>query len=75
MAMTRIFQSGNSMAVRIPKNLSLQGPDVEIFKRDHEIIIREIPKNLSQAFHLLKDLSDCFDGPRKDPPPQAREDF
>jgi antitoxin VapB len=73
---TKVFQSGNSQAVRLPKEFQLIGPEVEIFKRHNEIIIREKPRNLARAFELLTQLpEDFFAGGRKDLPLQEREDM
>jgi antitoxin VapB len=49
---------------------------VEIFKRNNELVIREISKNLVSAFELLTQITDDFfaEG-RKDLPPQKREPF
>lgn len=76
MRLTKVFKSGNSQAIRLPKDFNLQGNEVEIFKRNNEIIIREVPKNLARAFELLSQMPDDFfaDG-RKDLPPQERESF
>lgn len=41
---TRVFKSGNSQAVRIPKELYLPEGDVEILKRGDELIIRLLKK-------------------------------
>lgn len=47
---------------------------VEIFRRDEEIIIRENPTNLSRAFELLTQLpEDFFADSRKDSLPQKRD--
>lgn len=74
MRTTKVFKSGNSQAVRLPKDFHLMGEKVEILKRNHDIIIREIPKNLAKAYELLTNLSDDFfaEG-RKDTPPQKRD--
>ncbi len=74
MKITKVFKSGNSQAVRIPKEFLLQGEEVEIFKRNGDVVIREIPQNLARAFTLLTQLPDDFfaEG-RKDLPPQERE--
>lgn len=76
MRKTKIFQSGNSQAVRIPIDFHLEGDEVEIIRRKHEIVLREIPKNLGEAFKLFSRFSDDFfvDG-RQDSLPQQREDF
>jgi antitoxin VapB len=60
MAITRVFQSGNSQAVRIPKRFRLRSSRVEITKRGNEIILRETPTTLAPAVDLLKGLSDDF---------------
>lgn len=74
MKITKVFKSGNSKAVRIPKEFQLKGDEVEIFKRDNEIIIREIPKDLTEAFKLLSQLpDDFFAEDREDTLPQERE--
>ncbi len=41
---TRVFKSGNSQAVRIPKKYHINSERVEIFKRNNELIIREKPE-------------------------------
>ena len=75
-ARTKVFQSGNSQAVRIPKEFHLKGEEVEIIRKGHEIILREIPKNLTAAFEILTQFSDDFFAEeRKDTPPQKRKFF
>ena len=74
MRMTKVFKSGNSQAVRIPKEFHLIGEEVEIFQKGDDIIIREIPKNLAKAFKLMTQLpSDFFATDREDAPPQERD--
>lgn len=76
MRLTKVFKSGNSLAVRIPKDFNLHCDSVEIFKRNGDIIIREIPQNLAKAFELLTQLpDDFFEDGREDLPPQEREFF
>jgi antitoxin VapB len=57
---TKVFKSGNSMAVRLPKEFQFLNEEVEIFKRDDEIIIRNIPKNLGKAYQILQSFPDDF---------------
>lgn len=76
MALTKIFKSGNSQAVRLPKEFRLNSDEVEIFKKGNDIIIREIPKNLAEAFKLLTKMpKDFFANGREDDLPQIREDI
>jgi len=72
---TRVFKSGNSQAVRIPKEFQLDVKEVEIFSRDGDLVIRPKRKNLLEALDILASLPDDFmeDG-REDSPP-TREKF
>lgn len=72
----KIFQSGNSQAVRIPKEFRFEATEVEIFKRGDEVILKPKPKNLGVAFKLLAELpSDFMSDGRDDLAPQEREIF
>jgi antitoxin VapB len=70
----RIFQSGNSQAVRLPKEFRLEVEQVEIFRRGDEIVLRPIPESAAALFDALASLPEDFmaDG-REDAPPQERE--
>lgn len=74
MATTRVFKSGNSQAVRLPKEFSVKSKELEIFRRGDEIVLRETSKGLVRAFEILTELPDDFlaEG-RLDSPPQQRE--
>ena len=74
MPRTRVFKSGNSQAVRLPKEFSVKGNILEIFRRGDEIVLREPDEGLSRAFELLTHLPvDFFADGRGDEPPQQRE--
>ncbi|MGQ0618754.1 MAG: antitoxin [Panacagrimonas sp.] len=75
MTTARVFQSGNSQAVRLPKKFRLAAAEVEIFKRGDEIVLREKKRGgMAAAFHLLADMpEDFFADGRNDEPPQDRE--
>lgn len=76
MAYARVFQSGNSQAVRLPKEFRLSVDQVEIFRRGDEIVLRERPLNGAAVFDALASFPDDFmvDG-RDDASPQERESF
>ncbi len=63
MATARVFRSGNSQAVRLPKEFRFKGKEVEIFRRGQEIVLREKEATLGRAFELLASLPDDFDLP------------
>ena len=76
MATTKVFQSGNSQAVRIPRSYQFRSKEVEILRRGNEVVLRERPRTLAPAFELLAGLSaDYFKGGRKQPKPQKRPKF
>ncbi len=73
MALTRVFRSGNSQAVRIPRELRFDTEEVEILRRGDEVVLRKPRRNLGRAFELLSGLSgDFFRGGRRQPKLQKR---
>lgn len=76
MKTAKIFKCGNSQALRLPKEFQFHHKEIEIFRRGKDVILREKPNNLKQAFELLASLpNDFFSFKRKDEPPQERELF
>jgi len=74
MATAKVFRSGNSQALRIPKEYALKGPEVEIFRRGDELVIREQKATMARAFELLSGMpDDFFPEGRNDPPPHKRK--
>jgi antitoxin VapB len=58
MAIARVFKSGNSQAVRLPKEFRFKGREVNIFRRGNEIVLQEESGPMVRAFELLADLPD-----------------
>jgi antitoxin VapB len=66
---TTVFQSGNSQAVRLPKEFRFKSKTVEIFRRGDEVVLRETPRSLGQMIEaafaglppLLADDVEQFD--------------
>lgn len=76
MKMAKVFKSGNSQAVRLPKEFQFHSKEVEIFRRGDNIILHEKPKTLKKAFNLLADMpDDFFPEERQDKLPQERDFF
>jgi antitoxin VapB len=74
MTTARVFKSGNSQAVRLPKEFRVNGPEVDIFRRGDEIVPRERQRGMERAFQLIANLpEDMFADERVDPPPRSRE--
>jgi antitoxin VapB len=74
MGTARVFRSGNSQAVRLPKQFRFKSKEVEIFRRGDEIVLREKPTSLARAFDLIANLPDDLELPdRENDLPQERE--
>jgi antitoxin VapB len=74
MATTRVFRSGNSRAVRIPRGIALPLGSVEIFERGDEVVIRRRRGTLADVPALLASLRPGFmSGGRRDRRPQRRK--
>lgn len=74
MQTARVFQSGNSQAVRLPKAFRFKSTEVDIYRDGDTVVLREKPKRARNIVDVLMDLpDDIFDEPRDDPPPQERE--
>jgi antitoxin VapB len=72
MSTARVFRSGNSQAVRLPKQFRLKTKEVEIFRRGDEIVLREKAGTMERAFDLLADLPDDLVVARRKDQPQKR---
>jgi antitoxin VapB len=73
MSTARVFKSGNSQAIRLPKEFRVESRELEIFRRGREIILREPDANMVRAFNLLSSLPDDFLIDRVQKPPQERD--
>jgi antitoxin VapB len=56
---TKVCQSGNSQAVRIPQEFQIPDKEVEILKRGDELVIRPIRK---QSAVIIFDVLAGFEG-------------
>src|SRR4030081_1550921 len=66
MAIARVFKSGNSQAVRLPKKFRVKSSEVEIFRRGDEIVLREKARGMVRVLDLLAELpADMFPKKRK----------
>ncbi len=77
MATARVFKSGNSQAVRLPKAYRLKGPEVEISRRGDEIVLRDKPpkkRGLTELADILASMpDDVFENIKDKRPPQKRK--
>ena len=74
---TRLFQDGNSQAVRIPKALAFDSVcvNVEIERRGEELIVRPTRRNLTGLGTAFRKLRPHFRGYRRNQPVQDERDW
>ena len=73
MKTAKVFKSGNSQAVRIPKEFHLEGEEVEIRKQGSSLILRPRKKSWAALIESLKKFTDDFmEQGRNQPPTQNR---
>ncbi len=71
----KIFKSGNSQAVRIPKEFQLEGKEVEILRRGDNLILRPKRKSWTPFLESLAKFSNDFMAHgREQPDPQERDE-
>lgn len=76
MTTAKVFMTGRSQAVRLPKEFRFKGTEVEIFRRGDEVILREKPVTVDRLFKVLAQMpNDFYAEERVDEPPQEREEF
>jgi len=76
--LAKVFKSGNSQAVRLPKEFRFNVSEIEIFKRGDEVVLKQKPVNITKAFDILSQLNSSdgfFEEKRVDDIPQEREQF
>ena len=74
MKYAKVFQSGNSQAVRLPKEFRIASLEVQIFRKGDDIVLRENRKTLAEALAELPPLPNDFELELpEDRPPQERD--
>jgi antitoxin VapB len=58
MATAKVFKSGNSQAVRLPKEFRVKAKELDIQRRGDEIVLREKSRGMERAYDLLAELVD-----------------
>ena len=75
-AIARVFESGNSQAVRLPRQFRLRGKRVQVFRRGNDIVLRDRPVKLSEVLADLPLLpEDAFPDEIPDSAPEPIESF
>lgn len=62
MPIAKVFKSGNSQAIRLPRELRLDASEVSITRHGDTLILRPVARgaNLAGAFDALASIGDDF---------------
>lgn len=60
MKTARVFKSGNSQAVRLPKEFQLDVAEVQVFRKDGDLVLRPLRKTWKDYFERGRRSSDEF---------------
>ncbi len=74
MTTAKLFQNGQSQAVRLPKAFRLPGTEVYIKKVGNAIVLLPHGPAVGHAWESLTHFSEDFMGERDQPPVQPRDD-
>jgi antitoxin VapB len=77
MKTAKVFKSGNSQAVRIPKEFHLEGEEVEIRRKGDALILRPKKRSWASLIESLDKFTDDFmaEGRRQPPIQKRRRSF
>ena len=76
MTTAKVFMTGRSQAVRLPKEFRFEGTEVEIFRRGDDVILREKPVTVDRLFKVLAQMpKDFYAKEIVDESAQEREEF
>lgn len=73
MTAAKLFMSGGSQSVRLPREFRFDGSEVEMFRRGDDVVLRERPTNLSVLLDIIDSMPDDMLADLHDGPPQERE--
>jgi len=77
MPIAKVFKSGNSQAIRLPKEFRLPVREVELVRQGEDIVIRQPPvRSFASALEAWSQMPDDFfaEG-RHDPPAEERQEL
>jgi len=75
MKTAKLFQNGQSQAVRLPKEFRFEDDHVFVKKSGNAVVLLPAKNSWDALIHSLDKFSDDFMAERKQPPVQKREQF
>ena len=68
MKTARVFKSGNSQAVRLPREFKLDVSEVHVFRKDGDLVLRPLRRTWEEYFNRGRRFSDDFPDSIEDMP-------
>jgi antitoxin VapB len=75
MKTAKIFKSGHSQAVRLPKEFRFENDEVFIKKEGNAVVLLPIKESWDSLFKSLRKFSEDFMSVREQPETQKREEM
>ena len=75
MQQAKIFQNGQSQAVRLPKEFRFEGDSVAIKRVGNAVVLLPYNEPWNTLFDALEQFSSDFMDNRNQPPVEVREEF
>jgi len=72
MKTAKVFKSGNSQAVRIPKEFHLEDDEVEIRRKGDSLILRPKKRSWATLFESLDKFTEDFMAEGRNQPPMQK---
>jgi antitoxin VapB len=75
MTTAKLFMSGRSQALRLPKEFRFEGKEVRIHREGRRVILEPVPVDMKRVFAEMDRIGGdpIFPNGRKQPPMQERE--
>jgi antitoxin VapB len=75
MKTAKVFKSGNSQAVRLPKEFQVDAKEMAIFKQDGDIVLRPLSKTWKDYLERGRRFTEDFPNRMGDQPPEERNEI
>lgn len=72
MKTAKVFKSGNSQAVRLPKEFQFDAKELEIFRQDGDVVLRPVSKTWKEYLKGGRRFTEDFPDIIGDQPPEER---
>lgn len=75
MRTAKLFQNGNSQAVRLPKAFRFTGDEVRIFRQGNQVVLESVENSWDTLFEALNEFPDDFMKEGRSQPDMQERDF